>query len=332
MPDVRGARKRRDGGGAALVMVTAYDEPSGPASSTPPGSTCCWSGDSVANNVLGYEDTLHVTIDDMAHHVAAVARARPALPDRGRPALDELPPARPTRRCATPPRLVRAGARAVKLEGGRARLPVVEAIIGAEIPVMGHLGLTPQSVLAMGGYRVQARSVDAAQALLDAAKALAAAGCFAIVLEGVPDVVAAAVTEAVDVPTIGIGAGPALRRPGPGLPRPARAGRRAPRRSSSAATPTWPSVATAAVAAFADDVRSGRFPADAESYHASAELTRRHRPRRRLEGRRSEGPVRASATMGLVGRLPTGVRLRRQFDTLPRSTGPGRPGARSGGR
>ena len=105
--------------------------------------------------------------------------------------------------------LVRAGAQAVKLEGGRARLGVVEAIIRAEIPVMGHLGLTPQSVLAMGGFRVQGKSVDAATALLDAAKALAAAGCFGFVLEGVPDVVGAAATEALDVPTIGIGAGPA---------------------------------------------------------------------------------------------------------------------------
>ena len=106
-------------------------------------------------------------------------------------------------------KLIRAGAQAVKLEGGRARLPVIEAIIRAEIPVMGHLGLTPQSVLAMGGFKVQARNIAAADALLDAAKSLEAAGCFAFVIEGVPDVVGAAVTEAIGVPTIGIGAGPA---------------------------------------------------------------------------------------------------------------------------
>ena len=104
--------------------------------------------------------------------------------------------------------LVRAGAQAVKLEGGRKRLPVVEAIVDAEIPVMGHLGLTPQSVHAMGGFKVQGRSTEAALALVEDAKALAHAGCFAIVLEGVPDEVARIVTEAVDVPTIGIGAGP----------------------------------------------------------------------------------------------------------------------------
>ena len=192
-----------------------------PASWTTAGADVILVGDSVANNVLGYEDTLHVTIDDMARHTAAVARARPRCLVVGdmpwmsyHLSVDEA-----VRNAAT---LVRAGAGAVKLEGGRSRLPAIEAIVRAEIPVMGHIGLTPQSVLAMGGYRVQAKSVDAAQVLLDAAKALAAAGCFAIVLEGVPDLVAAAVTEAIDVPTIGIGAGAGVRRPGPRLPRPAR--------------------------------------------------------------------------------------------------------------
>ena len=165
-------------------------------------------GDSVANTVLGYPDTLHVDIEVMAHHTAAVARAKPRCLILGdMPWMSyHLSPEDAVRNAAT---LIRAGAHAVKLEGGRARLPVVEAIIRAEIPVMGHLGLTPQSVLAMGGFRVQGKSADAATALLDAAKALAAAGCFAFVIEGVPDVVGAAVTEAVDVPTIGIGAGPA---------------------------------------------------------------------------------------------------------------------------
>jgi ketopantoate hydroxymethyltransferase len=123
--------------------------------------------------------------------------------------VDELPPLH-RRGGAQRGQLIRAGAQAVKLEGGRARLPVVEAIIRAEIPVMGHLGLTPQSVLAMGGFRVQARnSVDAAERPARRGQGPgAAAGCFAFVIEGVPDVVGAAVTEAIDVPTIGIGAGP----------------------------------------------------------------------------------------------------------------------------
>ncbi len=203
VPEV--AARKRSRGAPPLVMVTAYDAPFARIVDQG-GVDLILVGDSVANNVLGYEDTLHVTIDDMAHHTAAVARARPrALVVGDMPWMSyHLSVDDAVRNAAT---LVRAGAGAVKLEGGRARLPVVEAIVRAEIPVMGHVGLTPQSVLAMGGYRVQARSADAAQALKDAAKALAAAGCFAIVLEGVPDVVAAAVTDAVDVPTICIGAG-----------------------------------------------------------------------------------------------------------------------------
>ena len=160
----------------------------------------------------------------------------------------------------------------MKLEGGRARLPVVEAIIRAEIPVMGHLGLTPQSVLAMGGFRVQGKSVDAASALLDAAKALSVAGCFAFVIEGVPDVVGAKVTEAVDVPTIGIGAGPACDGQvlvfhdllGLGAGKPPKFVRQ---------YADLGRIATEAVAAFAADVRSGAFPSDSETYHAPEGLS-----------------------------------------------------------
>jgi 3-methyl-2-oxobutanoate hydroxymethyltransferase len=227
-------------------------------------------GDSVADNVLGYEDTLQVTIADMVHHVGAVARAKPsALVIGDMPWMSyHLEPAGAVRNAA---RLVRAGAEAVKLEGGQVRVAVVEAIIRAEIPVMGHLGLTPQSVLAMGGYRVQAKNIEAAQGLLAAAKALVEAGCFALVLEGVPDVVAAAVTEAIEIPTIGIGAGPACdgqvmvfhdllglgRGPVPRFVRP---------------YADVASVARAAVAAFAADVREGTYPSEAESYRASEEL------------------------------------------------------------
>jgi 3-methyl-2-oxobutanoate hydroxymethyltransferase len=252
-------------------MVTAYDEP-GARIVDAAGADIVLVGDSVANNVLGYEDTLHVTMADMTHHVGAVARARPGcLLVADLPWMSyHLDADHAVRNAA---RLVRAGAHAVKLEGGRARLPAVEAIIKAEIPVMGHLGLTPQSVLAMGGYRVQARGAEAAQALMGAAKALVGAGCFAIVLEGVPDAVAAAVTDSIDVPTIGIGAGPAcdgqvmvfhdLLGLGAGpVPRFARI------------YADLASVATAAVAEYCEDVRAGRFPSDAESYHASPELRR----------------------------------------------------------
>ena len=263
VPSLRG-RKRRNGD-RPIVMVTAYDEP-GARIVSDAGVDIILVGDSVANNVLGYPDTLHVDIEVMAHHTAAVARAEPHCLILGdMPWMSyHLSPDDAVRNAAT---LIRAGAQAVKLEGGRARLPVVEAIIKAEIPVMGHLGLTPQSVLAMGGFRVQGRSVDAATALLDAAKSLSAAGCFGFVIEGVPDVVGAAVTDALEVPTIGIGAGPScdgqvlvfhdLLGLGSGTPpkfvrRYAEVGR----------------IATEAIASFADDVRSGKFPSDAESYHA----------------------------------------------------------------
>jgi len=167
--------------------------------------------------------------------------------------------------------LIRAGAQAVKLEGGRRRLPVVEALLGAEIPVMGHLGLTPQSVHVMGGYRVQGQQADAAEALVGDALALAGAGCFAIVLECVPRELAAAVTRAVPVPTIGIGAGPdcdgqvlvfhdLVGLEDRVLPRFVR------RYGSLKAD------AVTAVAAFGADVRSGRFPSDDESYHLSADV------------------------------------------------------------
>ena len=249
-------------------MVTAYDEP-GARIVSEAGADIILVGDSVANTVLGYDDTLHVDIDVMAHHTAAVARAAPHCLILGdMPWMSyHLSPDEAVRNAAT---LIRAGAQAVKLEGGRARLPVVEAIIRAEIPVMGHLGLTPQSVLSMG-YRVQGKSVDAAGALLDAAKALAAAGCFGFVIEGVPDVVGAAVTEHLDVPTIGIGAGPAcdgqvlvfhdLLGLGKGKPpkfvrQYADVGR----------------IAMEAIAAFADDVRTGNFPGEAETYHGPAGL------------------------------------------------------------
>jgi len=263
VPSLR-KRKRRHGD-SPIVMVTAYDEP-GARIVSDAGVDIILVGDSVANNVLGYRDTLHVDVEVMAHHTAAVARAEPHCLILGdMPWMSyHLSPDDAVRNAAT---LIRAGAQAVKLEGGRARLPVVEAIVKAEIPVMGHLGLTPQSVLAMGGFRVQGKSVDAATALLDAAKSLSAAGCFGFVIEGVPDVVGAAVTDSLEVPTIGIGAGPScdgqvlvfhdLLGLGSGTPpkfvrRYAEVGR----------------IATEAIASFADDVRSGTFPSDAESYHA----------------------------------------------------------------
>jgi 3-methyl-2-oxobutanoate hydroxymethyltransferase len=220
--------------------------------------------------VLGYDDTLQVTVDDMAHHVAAVGRARPrALVVADLPWLSyHLSPDDAVRNAA---RLIRAGAAAVKLEGGRSRVPAIRALVDAEIPVMGHLGLTPQSVHTMGGYRVQGQQAEAAATLVDDAAALAAAGCFAIVLECVPREVARMITERVPVPTIGIGAGPdcdgqvLVFHDLLGLE-----DRIAPKFVRRYAS--LKADAVAAVAAYAGDVRGRAFPADAESYHLSDDV------------------------------------------------------------
>ena len=259
-----------------LVMVTAYDAP-GARQAHAAGVDMILVGDSVAMVVLGYDDTLQVTVDDIAHHTGAVRRGLVnSTSDRPAPlVVGDLPwmsyhttTEDAVRNAAT---LVRAGAQAVKLEGGRKRLPVVEAVIDAEIPVMGHIGLTPQSLHAMGGFKVQGREHDAALALVADAKALVAAGCFAIVLEGVPDRVAALVTDAVDVPTIGIGAGRdcdgqvLVYHDVLGIE-----DRMAPkfvRRYGAVGA-----ASTEALAAYAADVRSRAFPSDAESYHLSDDV------------------------------------------------------------
>ncbi|MFH1329855.1 MAG: 3-methyl-2-oxobutanoate hydroxymethyltransferase [Actinomycetota bacterium] len=196
-------------GGAKLKMVTAYDTPSARIADRA-GADIILVGDSLANVVLGFETTLSVGVEEMVHHTAAVSRARPrALVVGDMPFLSYHVSVEEAVRHAG--RLVRdGGAEAVKLEGGRKRMAVVEAILAAEIPVMGHIGLTPQSVNAMGGYRVQGKDLEAARALLADACALDAAGVFALVLEGVPDTLAGAITEAISVPTIGIGAGGAV--------------------------------------------------------------------------------------------------------------------------
>jgi 3-methyl-2-oxobutanoate hydroxymethyltransferase len=200
--------RRRKSEGPPLVVLTAYDGPSASVAEAA-GVDALLVGDSVGNVLLGHDRTLPVTMDDMLHHARAVGRARRrALLIADMPWMSfHLEPFEAARNAA---RFVReAGVDAVKLEGGAKRLAAVRAILDAEIPVMGHLGLTPQSVLAMGGFRVQGRDADAAARLVDDARALAGAGVFAIVLEGIPPAVAERVTREIDVPTIGIGAGPA---------------------------------------------------------------------------------------------------------------------------
>jgi 3-methyl-2-oxobutanoate hydroxymethyltransferase len=266
VPSVR-ARKRR-GGAEPLVMVTAYDAPSARIASEA-GADLILVGDSLAMVVLGYEDTLQVTIDDMAHHTAAVARAKPhCLIVGDLPWMSYHVSTEDTVRNAAA--LIRAGAQCVKLEGGAKRVDMIEAIVAAEIPVMGHIGLTPQSVHAMGGFKVQGRETEAALSLIADAKALQHAGCFSLVIEGVPNQVARMVTDAIDIPTIGIGAGPDCD--GQVLVWHDLLGiedRVAPKFVRRYADLKAASVD--AVAAYAADVRSGAFPSEAECYHLNAE-------------------------------------------------------------
>ena len=261
VPAVR-ARKASDGADP-LVMLTAYDAP-GARMVDQAGVDLILVGDSVAMVVLGYDDTLQVTVADIAHHTAAVARTRPeALIVADMPWMTYHVSVEETVRNAAV--LIRAGAQAVKLEGGRRRLPMIEALVAAEVPVMGHIGLTPQSMHAMGGFKVQGRDAQAALGLVDDAKELAHAGCFAIVLEGVPDRVAARVTRTVDVPTIGIGAGPdcdgqvLVFHDVLGLEH--RVVPKFVRRYADLHT-----EGVVALRHFADDVRSGAFPTVDESY------------------------------------------------------------------
>ena len=256
----------RKGAKPPLVMVTAYDAPSARTVDAA-GADMILVGDSLAMVVLGYDDTLQVTTADMAHHVAAVARTRPnALVVADLPWLSYHVNREETVRNAAA--LVRAGAGAVKLEGGRKRIDAVEAILETEIPVMGHIGLTPQSIHALGGFKVQGKELDAAQALTDDAVALAEAGCFAIVLECVPDAVARMITESVAIPTIGIGAGrhcdgqvlvwhDLLGFEAEGHRRP----------KFVRAYADFEGDATAAIEQFCTDVRAGTFPSSAETYH-----------------------------------------------------------------
>ncbi|HEY7824986.1 MAG TPA: 3-methyl-2-oxobutanoate hydroxymethyltransferase [Acidimicrobiia bacterium] len=253
-------------GGPKIAMVTAYDYP-GAVIADRAGIDIILIGDSVANVVHGMETTLEIGLDEIVMHTRAVKRAKPdALIVADMPWLTfHLGEEDAVRNAG---RLVReGGAEAVKLEGGRKRLPVIEAILDAEIPVMGHVGLTPQSVHAMGGFKVQGKVVDAARDMIADAKALSDAGCFSIVLEGVPDVLGEIITKEVDAPTIGIGAGPNTDGQvlvfhdvlglGPG--------------SYPKFVRPYASLADDAVAAlerFKADVQSGSFPGEEESYHA----------------------------------------------------------------
>jgi 3-methyl-2-oxobutanoate hydroxymethyltransferase len=264
-PSIR-ARK----GGPKIAVVTAYDYP-GAVIADRAGMDIILVGDSVANVVHGMETTLEIGLDEMILHTRAVKRAKPnALVVADMPWLTFHLGTEDSVRNAG--RLVReGGAEAVKLEGGRKRIPVIEAILDAEIPVMGHVGLTPQSVHAMGGFKVQGKVVDAAREMIEDAKALSDAGCFAIVIEGVPDVLGELITKEIDAPTIGIGAGPmtdgqvlvfhdVLGLGSGNYPKFVR---------------PYASLAADAVRAletYKADLQSGAFPGEDESYHLAEDI------------------------------------------------------------
>ena len=200
----------RRAAGTPITMLTAYDYPSAQLADAA-GIDVLLVGDSLAMVVLGHENTLSVTVDEMLHHCRAVKRgAAAAMLVGDMPFLSYQVDAPSALRNAGR-FLQEGGMDAVKLEGGRRVAPQVEAIVGAGIPVMGHVGLTPQSIHALGGFRVQGKTAAEAKRLLDDAVALEAAGCFAVVLESVPDRLAADVTRRLSIPTIGTGAGAARR-------------------------------------------------------------------------------------------------------------------------
>lgn len=265
-PAIRALKGRRK-----IAALTAYDAPTA-ALLDAAGVDLLLVGDSLEMVVYGAPDTLGASLERMVAHAKAVSgAARRALVVGDLPYLTyHTTPEDAVRNAAR--FVVEGGCRAVKLEGGVQRLPMVKAILAAEIPVLGHLGLTPQSVNALGGWKVQGRRVSEARRLLDEAKRLADAGVFGLVLECVPAELAARVTEAVPVPTIGIGAGAGcdgqilvlhdlvgLTAPGARTPRFVR------RYADVGA------IVQAAAAAYVSDVRAGAFPSEAESFAAEAE-------------------------------------------------------------
>jgi 3-methyl-2-oxobutanoate hydroxymethyltransferase len=248
-----------------ITCLTAYDYASGRLLDEA-GIDLVLVGDSLAMVMLGYESTLPVTMDEMLHHTRAVRRGvKRALLIADMPYASYHLSMEDALRNAV--RFVKdAGSEAVKIEGGEKRTDLIHRLLDAEIPVMGHIGLTPQSVNVMGGYRVQGKTLAAVEQLMRDAVALDRAGVFSIVLEGIPREVAAMITAEVSAPTIGIGAGPECDGQvlvlhdilGLTFAPPAKFVRR----YADAAA-----LISGAVAAFRDDVAARRYPADEESYH-----------------------------------------------------------------
>jgi 3-methyl-2-oxobutanoate hydroxymethyltransferase len=264
-------RKSLAAGSAAnskkIACLTAYDYPTARLVDEA-GVDVILVGDSLGMVVLGYDSTLPVSIDEMLHHTRAVRRgAHRALVVADMPYGSYHTDLSESLRNAM--RFIKdGGAEAVKVEGGERRLELIARLTEAEIPVMGHVGLTPQSINTLGGYRVQGKTADSAEQLLRDARAVEAAGAFAIVLEAMPRELAAQITREVRIPTIGIGAGPdcdgqiLVLTDMLGL--------------TFGSTPKFSrqyaglgEVISGAVREYCDDVRNSSFPSDAESYHSA---------------------------------------------------------------
>ena len=269
VPDIL-SRKSSLGNKRKISCLTAYDFPTARLLDDA-GADLLLVGDSVGMAVLGYDSTLPVTLDDILHHTRAVRRGtRRALLVADMPYGSFHVSAEETIRNAV--RLVKeGGAEAVKVEGGERRIELIAKLVEAEIPVMGHIGLTPQSFNSLGGFHVQGKTADAARQVERDARAVEAAGAFAVVLESMPRELAARITEKLRIPTIGIGAGPdcdgqiLVFHDMVGLT----IGHK-PKFVHQYAN--LGAEVARAVGEYCEDVRNGNFPSDAESYHSPAEL------------------------------------------------------------
>jgi len=268
-PTVLELRRKK---GQRLAMLTAYDFPTARLA-VEGGIDLLLVGDSLGMVVLGYDSTLPVTVDDMVHHTKAARRGAPEAFLIGD--LPFLSYGTPEQALASAARLMKeAGADSVKLEGGEEVVPIVEALVRAGVPVLGHVGLTPQTASALGGYKLQGKDEETARRVLDGAVALERAGCWGVVLELVPAPLAKLVTERIAIPTIGIGAGADCD--GQVLVFHDLVG------MFSTFTPTFVKRYTeagaaikAAISRYAAEVRSGAFPGEGQSFRMKDEVLRR---------------------------------------------------------
>jgi 3-methyl-2-oxobutanoate hydroxymethyltransferase len=258
--------------GQRLAMLTAYDYPTAKLVAEA-GVELILVGDSLGMVVLGYDSTVPVTMDDMVHHTRAARRGAPQAFVIGD--MPFLSYATVEQALANAARLMKdAGADSVKLEGGAEVVPIVEALVRAGVPVLGHIGLTPQTASALGGYRLQGKDEEAARRILDGAKALEAAGCWGVVLELVPAGLAKLITGRIGIPTVGIGAGADCD--GQVLVFHDLVG------MFSGFTPTFVKRYTEAgnamrdaVARYAEEVRNGSFPSATQAFSIKEEVLKR---------------------------------------------------------